>query len=581
MDSLLILKGGYMLLGLDVGGTFTDAVIIDGHRVVATAKRRTTKDNLMNGIGEALDAVLEGYDTSNIEQVTLSTTVVTNTIVEAKEQVVDLYVITGPGRNVDDIFPVEPIYLQGYTDHRGIVVERTPADAVRGIANMVQARSGTDLAAVSAKFGVRNPQEELSITEELKNTYHTISNGSLLSGSLNFPRRTISAYFNSAVTPVFTVFKKNVEDALSARNILAPLHILKADGGSLPMEHMVSRPVETAFTGPAATVLGLSALGVIGNKHTVALDIGGTTTDISLWKHGKPLITKNGVSIREYPSAVRSFAVTSVGIGGESVIRLKNGNLTVGPERVGPSVALGGIEPTLGDALIVLGHANYGDFNLASRALQDLADAIQATLRSNNVNTSNNQLTLIKTASDVARLIVEKALQTIQHGINEVVKVENKRPIYVVADIVNPDVFVPEHIVVVGGTAPSLGPSIGEYLELPVTIPENAAVANAIGAALALSTIELTVHVDTKRRLLVIPELGIKQQNCTLKRAEQVVERAKETLSEEAIRLGLDTAQEIEVISIEDFPVVEGWQSMERLITVKVQLAAGVKHYVE
>ena len=570
-----------MLLGLDVGGTFTDAVIIDAHRVVATAKRRTTKDNLMNGIGEALDAVLEGYDTSNIEQVTLSTTVVTNTIVEAKEQVVDLYVITGPGRNVDDIFPVKPIYLQGYTDHRGIVVERTPADAVRGIANMVQARSGTDLAAVSAKFGVRNPQEELSITEELKNTYHTISNGSLLSGSLNFPRRTISAYFNSAVTPVFTVFKKNVEDALSARNILAPLHILKADGGSLPMEHMVSRPVETAFTGPAATVLGLSALGVIGNKHTVALDIGGTTTDISLWKHGKPLMTKNGVSIREYPSAVRSFAVTSVGIGGESVIRLKNGNLTVGPERVGPSVALGGIEPTLGDALIVLGHANYGDFNLASRALQDLADAIQATLRSKNVNTSNNQLTLIKTASDVARLIVEKALQTIQHGINEVVKVENKRPIYVVADIVNPDVFVPEHIVVVGGTAPSLGPSIGEYLELPVTIPENAAVANAIGAALALSTIELTVHVDTKRRLLVIPELGVKQKNCTLKRAEQVVERAKETLSEEAIRLGLDTVQEIEVINIEDFPVVEGWQSMERLITVKVQLAAGVKHYVE
>ena len=570
-----------MLLGLDVGGTFTDAVIIDGYRVVATAKRRTTKDNLMNGIGEALDAVLEGYDTSNIEQVTLSTTVVTNTIVEEKEQVVDLYVITGPGRNVDDIFPVEPIYLQGYTDHRGIVVERTPADAVRGIANMVQAHSGTDLAAVSAKFGVRNPHEELSITEELKNTYHTISNGSLLSGSLNFPRRTISAYFNSAVTPVFTVFKKNVEEALNIRHITAPLHILKADGGSLPMEHMVSRPVETAFTGPAATVLGLSALGVIGKKHTVALDIGGTTTDISLWKYGKPLMTKSGVSIREYPSAVRSFAVTSVGIGGESVVRLKDGDLTVGPERVGPSVALGGVEPTLGDALIVLGHANYGDFNLASRALQDLADAIQATLRSNNVNTSNNQLTLIKTASDVARLIVEKALQTIQYGINEVVKVENKRPIYVVADIVNPDVFVPEHIVVVGGTAPSLGPSIGEYLELPVTIPENAAVANAIGAALALSTIELTVHVDTKRRLLVIPELGIKQLNCTLKRVEQVVERAKEALSEEAIRLGLDTAQEIEVISIEDFPVVEGWQSMERLITVKVQLAAGVKHYVE
>jgi len=576
-----------MLLGLDVGGTFTDAVIIDGHRVVSTAKRRTTKDNLMQGIGEALDAVLDSCDTSNIEQVTLSTTVVTNTIVEKKEQVVDLYVVTGPGRNVDDIFPVSPIYLQGYTDHRGIVVEHTSTDGVRGIARMVQERSGTDLAAVSAKFGVRNPQEELSITETLQETYNTLSNGSLLSGSLNFPRRTISAYFNSAVTPVFTVFKKNVEDALSARNIKAPLHILKADGGSLPMEHMVSRPVETAFTGPAATVLGLSALGAIGNMHTVALDIGGTTTDISLWKQGKPLMTKNGVSIREYPSAVRSFAVTSVGIGGESVVRIVDGHITVGPERVGPSVALGGNEPTLGDALIVLGHASYGDAELATQSLQHLADVLQANWKESDYgepfwnHNSEKDCTHNLSALDVAQLIIEKALETIQHGIDEVVRAENKRPVYVVADIVNPDVFVPAQIVVVGGTAPSLGPSIGEYLNLPVTIPENAAVANAIGAALALSTIELTVHVDTKRRLLVIPELGVKQQTCTLKRAEQVVERAKEALIEEALRLGLDKMQEVEVISIEDFPVIEGWQSMERLITVKVQLEAGVKHYVE
>ena len=576
-----------MLLGLDVGGTFTDAVIIDGHRVVSTAKRRTTKDNLMQGIGEALDALLDSCDTSNIEQVTLSTTVVTNTIVEKKEQVVDLYVVTGPGRNVDDIFPVSPIYLQGYTDHRGIVVEHTSTDGVRGIARMVQERSGTDLAAVSAKFGVRNPQEELSITETLQETYNTLSNGSLLSGSLNFPRRTISAYFNSAVTPVFTVFKKNVEDALSARNIKAPLHILKADGGSLPMEHMVSRPVETAFTGPAATVLGLSALGAIGNMHTVALDIGGTTTDISLWKQGKPLMTKNGVSIREYPSAVRSFAVTSVGIGGESVVRIVDGHITVGPERVGPSVALGGNEPTLGDALIVLGHASYGDAELATQSLQHLADVLQANWKESDYgepfwnHNSEKDCTHNLSALDVAQLIVNRALETIQHGIDEVVRAENKRPVYVVADIVNPDIFVPAQIVVVGGTAPSLGPSIGEYLNLPVTIPENAAVANAIGAALALSTIELTVHVDTKRRLLVIPELGVKQQTCTLKRAEQVVERAKEVLGEEALRMGLDKTQEVEVISIEDFPVVEGWQSMERLITVKVQLEAGVKHYVE
>ena len=347
---------------------------------------------------------------------------------------------------MDDIFPVNPIYLQGYTDHRGIVVERTPTNAVRHIAEMVQSRSGTDLAAVSAKFGVRNPQEELSITEALKDRYNTISNGSLLSGSLSFPRRTISAYFNSAVTPVFTVFKKNVEDALSVRNIKAPLHILKADGGSLPMEHMVSRPVETAFTGPAATVLGLSALGAIGNEHTVALDIGGTTTDISLWKQGRPLMTKSGVSIREYPSAVRSFAVTSVGIGGESVVRVVDGEITVGPERVGPSVALGGVEPTLGDALIVLGYASYGKVGLAERAMEVLANRLSASTKGDTTQTQQ-QLAGDVTVSDVAQSIVNKALQTIQHGIDEVVRAENKRPIYVVADIVNPDIFVPAQIV--------------------------------------------------------------------------------------------------------------------------------------
>ena len=247
---------------------------------------------------------------------------------------------------------------------------------------------------------------------------------------------------------------------------------------------------------------------------------------------------------------------------------------------MGPSVALGGVEPTLGDALIVLGYASYGDVGLAERAMNILANRLNASTKGDTTETQQ-QLAEDVTASGVAQSIVNKALQTIQHGIDEVVRAENKRPIYVVADIVNPDVFVPAQIVVVGGTAPSLGPSIGKYMNLPITIPENAAVANAIGAALALSTIELTVHVDTKRRLLVIPELGIKQQTCTLKRLEQVVERAKEALSEEALRLGLGKDQDIEVISMEDFPVVEGWQSMERLITVKVQLAAGVKQYVE
>ena len=553
-----------MLLGIDVGGTFTDAVIIDGANVVSWAKRRTTKDNLMNGITEALGAVLVDIDSAQIEQVTLSTTVVTNTIVEHKEQPVDLYVVAGPGRNVDDIFPVRPVYLKGYTDHRGIVVESTKCEAINHIAHTVQSRSGTNLAAVSAKFGVRNPKEELDVTNALSVMYDTISTGSSLSGNLNFPRRTISAYFNSAVTDVFNRFRQAVRDALVAHNITAPVYILKADGGSLPIDTIASVPVETVFTGPAATVLGLEALRSATLGHTVALDIGGTTTDISLWKQGKPLMTKEGVSIRNYPSAVRSFAVTSVGIGGESVVRYNNGNLTVGPERVGPSVALGGIEPTLGDALIVLGKAQYGDGQKAYDGIAQIDSTIDATT--------------------MAQRIVNVAVQVIQEGIDTVVANENKRPIYVVADIVHPDPFVPAQLVIVGGTAASLGPIIGDQLGLPIHIPADAAVANAIGAGVANHTMAITIHVDTKRRTMVVPELGIQDTSSHLRSAQAVEEVAYGLLCEAAKEQGLvtsDVLPDIETISVEDFPVVDGWQSMERIITVKVQLQAGVSSYVE
>ena len=553
-----------MLLGIDVGGTFTDAVIIDGANVVSWAKRRTTKDNLMNGITEALGAVLVDIDSAQIEQVTLSTTVVTNTIIEHKEQPVDLYVVAGPGRNVDDIFPVRPVYLKGYTDHRGIVVESTKCEAINHIAHTVQSRSGTNLAAVSAKFGVRNPKEELDVTNALSAMYDTISTGSSLSGNLNFPRRTISAYFNSAVTDVFNRFRQAVRDALVAHNITAPVYILKADGGSLPIDTIASVPVETVFTGPAATVLGLEALRSATLGHTVALDIGGTTTDISLWKQGKPLMTKEGVSIRNYPSAVRSFAVTSVGIGGESVVRYNNGNLTVGPERVGPSVALGGIEPTLGDALIVLGKAQYGDGQKAYDGIAQIDSTIDATT--------------------MAQRIVNVAVQVIQEGIDTVVANENKRPIYVVADIVHPDPFVPAQLVIVGGTAASLGPIIGDQLGLPIHIPSDAAVANAIGAGVANHTMAITIHVDTKRRTMVVPELGIQDTSSHLRSAQAVEEVAYSLLREAAKEQGLvtsDVLPDIETISVEDFPVVDGWQSMERIITVKVQLQAGVSSYVE
>ena len=184
----------------------------------------------------------------------------------------------------------------------------------------------------------------------------------------------------------------------------------------------------------------------------------------------------------------------------------------------------------------------------------------------------------------MAQRIVDEAVRVVKQGIDTVVAKENKRPIYVVADIVHSDPFVPAQLVIVGGTAASLGPIIGDQLGLPVHIPADAAVANAIGAGVANHTMAITVHVDTKRRTMVVPELGIQDKSSSLRSADAVAKVAYGLLRETAQEQGLvpqGTMPAIETISIEDFPVVDGWQSMERIITVKVQLKAGVSGYVE
>ena len=151
-------------------------------------------------------------------------------------------------------------------------------------------------------------------------------------------------------------------------------------------------------------------------------------------------MTKGGVMIREYPSAVRSFAVQSVGIGGESVVTVDEAGLHVGPERRGPSVALGGSEPTLGDALITKGYAYYGDEVLAREAMiavgKLLAAQTSESASSDQLNESGLPVQIngaLLSADEVSDLIIQNAVSQVQQAIQEVVTLENKRPISVVS----------------------------------------------------------------------------------------------------------------------------------------------------
>lgn len=566
-----------MLVGLDVGGTFTDAVVVADGRILKSHKCRTTKPNLMEGIEAALAGVAAAINPSEVTRVTLSTTIVTNALVMNQVDPVDLYVVPGPGMDIRPMLPAEPVVLSGYTDHRGSLaapLKQSKLDAIPGEKRHARA-------AVSAKFSVRNPGLEQALKEELlADGYETVSAGAELSGSLNFPRRTVSAYFNSAVQGTFESFSEAVKAALARYGLMAPVYILKADGGSLPLERMKASPVETAFTGPAASVLGMAALRSMPETMTVALDMGGTTTDISLWQHGVPMMARGGAMIREYPSAVRSFAVSSVGIGGESAVAFdENGQLQVGPDRLGQSLVLGGTIPTLGDALIVLGKADYGDTEKAWQGLAELlqkapAQYVKCAHKKAGDDDERNAVKFL------AEDIVAQAVNVITEGIAASVQRENKLPIYVVRDIVEPKLFTPEELVAVGGTAVALAPFVSERLGLPVQIPQNAPVANAVGAAVARETLMITVHVDTAKRLLVVPELGIHQKQAAVQTAAQTEALALEFLQKAAEDLGLTNAPSGHIISVEDVPIIEGWQSMHRLITVKAQLEPGVSEYV-
>ena len=566
-----------MLVGLDVGGTFTDAVVVADGRILKSHKCRTTKPNLMEGIEAALAGVAAAINPSEVTRVTLSTTIVTNALVMNQVDPVDLYVVPGPGMDIRPMLPAEPVVLSGYTDHRGSLaapLKQSELDAIPG--EKRHARS-----AVSAKFSVRNPGLEQALKEELlADGYETVSAGAELSGSLNFPRRTVSAYFNSAVLGTFESFSEAVKAALARYGLTAPVYILKADGGSLPLERMKASPVETAFTGPAASVLGMAALRSMPETMTVALDMGGTTTDISLWQHGVPMMARGGAMIREYPSAVRSFAVSSVGIGGESAVAFdENGQLQVGPDRLGQSLVLGGTIPTLGDALIVLGKADYGDTEKAWQGLAELlqkapAQYVKCAHKKAGDDDERNAVKFL------AEDIVAQAVNVITEGIAASVQRENKLPIYVVRDIVEPKLFTPEELVAVGGTAVALAPFVSERLGLPVQIPQNAPVANAVGAAVARETLMITVHVDTAKRLLVVPELGIHQKQAAVQTAAQTEALALEFLQKAAEDLGLTNAPSGHIISVEDVPIIECWQSMYHLITVKAQLEPGVSEYV-
>ncbi|MCX6680411.1 MAG: hydantoinase/oxoprolinase family protein [Methanothrix sp.] len=549
-----------MLIGIDVGGTTTDAVVVDGNKVVKTAYVPTNHDNLLKCLLLALDELVQGIDTGKIERVVLSTTLITNMIAEGKTDPVALVLIPGPGTNPRDYALGESIILDGAIDFRGKEIDRLKESQIKEAASKIRGQ-GLSRVAVVGKFCQRNHAHELKVAEILAAALPgvKIEMGHKVSGQLNFPRRAATTMLTAATKDSYERFAKDVAAALKERKISAPVYILKADGGTLPLDKSVQMPVETIFSGPAASIMGVLALTDPGQSNVV-VDIGGTTTDLALILSGKPLLSAKGARVGSLLTQVRAFAVKSVAIGGDSAVTVCGGSLTVGPHRDGPPLCMGGNGPTPTDALRVLGLSQIGDAALAEKAMQIVAEGLGCTTK------------------EAAQTVVDAVVDKIVFEINEMFREWEHEPAYRVWEILKKEKLSAQSVVGVGGGAPPLVPLVAARLGAAAIVPQYAPVANAIGAAVARPTLTLNLHIDTEKGEFSVAEDGLMGRVTDQKMTPDDAERlARRLLAERAALLGIgEYAGEAEVTYSEVFNMIRGWSTVGRLMDVRMEIPAGL-----
>lgn len=552
-----------MIIGIDVGGTHTDAVLLKSRRLCRKVKIETRMDHLVSSLAEAVDQLLEGEDVTRIDRITVSTTLSTNAIIQHKIDRVAMVISSGPGLAPSQLPHFDNLYfLSGYMNHRGIeaapLKELELADIICDLEN-----KGLRLAGVVGKFSCRNPQHELQIQNALDKKVEHVSLGHRLSGQLNFPRRLSTTYLNAATWTQHGKFIHEIENFITKRGIAAPVYILKADGGTFSLAASGSFPGQAILSGPAASIMG--TLNIIApGEDAIVLDIGGTTTDIALFAEGIPLLEPVGVTLGGYKTLIRGLQTKSIGVGGDSAVRLSEGKLVIGPERNGPAAALGGPVPTPTDAMIVSGRLDIGCREAAVEAMRTLAEPLGCTVP--------------RAAETVFNLTCDLIADAVKDTIKEI----NRRPVYTIHELLEGKTLIPKAVYVVGGPAGVMASDLGKRLACPARVPEHAEVANAIGAALARTTAEITVLADTERRTLTVGEEGVQTTISSRFTREETIAVARERLQEKALDLGADPNDlTIEITEDQVFPMVRDFYSTGKNIRIKAQIKPGLLFHLE
>lgn len=345
-------------IGLDTGGTCTDAVAYDFDTctVLAKGKALTTKEDLTIGIGNALDVLPREFLTQ-ARIIALSTTLATNACVENKGGRAKL-ILMGTTKKVLEWIDAQSKYglknedvlcvdTHGSFDGK-IVDEPDWEELLLDAGDWLADADALSVAEVNANNNGSVCEKNAKVKLEAHYNVPIVLASELVSG-LNVMERGATALLNARLLPVIQEFLEAVRNALIVRDVHIPAMIVRSDGSLMSDKLSRYRPVETILSGPAASVLG--ARGLTDCKDCLTVDMGGTTTDISLVKDGVPVMVNKGIHVGGWRTQVKGIFTDTFALGGDSAIRIKDGGLELCARRVQPLCVAATKWPEIKDAL--------------------------------------------------------------------------------------------------------------------------------------------------------------------------------------------------------------------------------------
>lgn len=545
-------------VGIDVGGTYTDAVFIDNNQIECTAKVPTLSENLVETVLNAFDA-LKVPNEQEIQQITVSTTLVTNAILQNRISKVGLLLFSGNGMRLDALpWPVKYREISGELDFRGREIQ-APNEREWEKLQLLDDFENLSYVAIVGKFSHRNSHHEEDLAAYLKQRRPSlkIALGHEW-GQANFYRRSLTTYLNLGVADLYHQFAEQLQTAVTARKISAPIFILKADGGILPLSKL--RPIDSIYSGPAASVLAALAQNE-PTASSIIVDIGGTTTDLGLSLSGVPLLSSKGAQIGPFATLVRSLAVRSIPVGGDSVIRPTDQGFVLESYRLGPAHCLGGNEATPTDAMRYLGLIDYGD---EARAEEAMASLLPRERQSPQF------------LGQVATKIINTLVDRIAEAVDSLKHEWQEEPAYKVWEVLHPHETRSFNTLVSGGCARGITTALEHRLSNPVQLGVFPEVSNALGTAMARPTFDCTLHLDTFMNKYHVEETG-EQGNWTGSlRPYREVEAFLDNLAQKQAALYEIKIHDLEKEPFDFFPIVKNYKTVGQIVRGAVHMRPGV-----